>query len=468
MSALPLDEGQLIAGKYRVEHVLGEGAMGVVIAAWHLELNQRVAVKLVRPEAMTVQDAQERFRREARAAARLRSEHVVRVMDVGTLEGGTPYMVMEYLDGQDLARELSLRGPLPIAEAVGYILQASEALAEAHVGGIVHRDLKPANLFLARQPDGSRVIKVLDFGVSKATTHVPGSLSLTQDFAMIGSPLYMSPEQMRSAKDVDPRADIWALGVILFELLAGRPPFFEESIAELVRSMLEAPPSLRSLRAEVPQPLERAILRCLERDASQRYPDVGALASTLSRFAPEMRLHAERARRVLGGSGSQFADAANLASTVASASSAPSVSTPPTVTAWGDNPPRTRSPVVRRAGIASALVLLLFALFVGLSYSTKQSAPGAANAPGSAAPALVSVPAPPTSVVRPVEEPSTAAANALAASEPEPTPQPAVSARATGAPVKAAAGRKLSRPSAASSAVAKSVSGTVPDFGGRR
>jgi serine/threonine-protein kinase len=458
MSELPLDEGQLIAGKYRVEHVLGEGAMGVVVAAWHIELNQRVAVKLVRPEALTVQDAQERFRREARAAARLRSEHVVRVMDVGVLEGGSPFMVMEYLDGHDLAHELAQRGPLPIADAVGYILQASEALAEAHRAGIVHRDLKPANLFLALLPDGSRVVKVLDFGVSKATTQTPGSLALTQDFAMIGSPLYMSPEQMRSARDVDPRADIWALGVILFELLAGRPPFFEASIAELVRVMLEAPPSLRSFRADVPEQLERAILRCLERDPAQRYADVGVLASTFSRFAPEMRLHAERARRVLGGSEPRPSlGATELGSTLTFDGSESGVSTPPTVTAWGDHP-RERSPFMRRAGIASAVLLALLAVGVGVHFSTKSDLPRVASA--SSAPPLLPEP------VRPVEQPS---ALVTADLPPATEPEPVLPARIDNVANKVVRStRKAPRPAAVPSESSKASSSGVPDFGGRR
>ncbi|MFZ5891001.1 MAG: serine/threonine-protein kinase [Myxococcota bacterium] len=205
MQELPIEEGQLVAGKYRIERVIGSGAMGVVVAAWHVELAQRVAVKFVRPEAMGVRDAEERFRREARAAARIRSEHVGRVMDVGTIDGGIPYMVMEFLEGQDLADEMLRRGPLPVPEAVSYVLEAIEALAEAHTAGIVHRDLKPANLFLARRADGTRIVKILDFGVSKATGTRPGDMALTQHAAMIGSPLYMSPEQMRSARDVDAR-----------------------------------------------------------------------------------------------------------------------------------------------------------------------------------------------------------------------------------------------------------------------
>lgn len=285
MEGPALAQGELIAGKYRVERVLGSGGMGVVVAAWHCELGQPVAVKLVRPEALAQGDALKRFRREARAAAALRSPHVVRVMDVSISESGSPFMVMELLEGHDLERELAQRGPLPVGEAVHYVLQMIDALAEAHAAGIVHRDLKPANLFLARQPDGSRVLKVLDFGVSKTKSLEPSDLGLTQDYALIGSPLYMSPEQMRSARDVDLRTDIWSLGVILYELLTGHTPYSETSIVELFRAMLEPPPPLHSFRSDVPAALERVIARCLERYPARRFQNVSELARELVEFA---------------------------------------------------------------------------------------------------------------------------------------------------------------------------------------
>src|SRR5256885_11586613 len=166
MVTLP-GEKEIIAGKYRVEGIIGRGGMGVVVGAWHLELDQRVALKFLIPELVDRGEAAERFRREARAAARIKSEHVVRVLDVGNWEGNAPYMVMEYLDGRDLAAELRARGTLTAKECVDYLLQAIDALAEAHSLGIVHRDLKPENLFLSRRPDGTRTVKVLDFGISK-------------------------------------------------------------------------------------------------------------------------------------------------------------------------------------------------------------------------------------------------------------------------------------------------------------
>src|SRR4051812_24630503 len=192
MAESPVNEGQVLAGKYRVERVLGSGGMGVVVAAWHLELEQRVAVKFLHPLALERADTAERFRREARSAAKIRSEHVARVIDVGIMEGGVPYMVMEYLEGHDISDELQKYGMLPIEESINFVLQAIEALAEAHAAGIVHRDLKPANLFIARRADGTRIVKVLDFGISKSL--FGGSvaeMSLTRTSTLIGSPLYM-------------------------------------------------------------------------------------------------------------------------------------------------------------------------------------------------------------------------------------------------------------------------------------
>src|SRR5882724_9378567 len=273
MAESPVSEGQVLAGKYRVEKVLGSGGMGVVVAAWHLELEQRVAVKFLHPLAMERPDTAERFRREARSAAKIRSEHVARVIDVGIMEGGLPYMVMEFLDGHDVAQEMEKVGALAISDAVDFVLQALEALAEAHAAGIVHRDLKPANLFLAQRPDGSRIVKVLDFGISKSLfgTSV-AEMALTRTAAMIGSPLYMSPEQMRSAKDVDTRTDIWSLGVIMYEMITGQPPYSGDSIPALCASLLsDTPMSMQAIRAEVPPELEDAVMRCLAKDRSERF-----------------------------------------------------------------------------------------------------------------------------------------------------------------------------------------------------
>ncbi|HYJ11270.1 MAG TPA: serine/threonine-protein kinase [Polyangiaceae bacterium] len=297
-----------MAGKYRIDRILGAGGMGVVVAAHHIRLDDRVAIKFLLPEMLLSGEAVARFEREARAAVKIKSEHVARVSDVGTLENGAPYMVMEYLEGGDLAAWLKQRGPLPVEQATEFVLQACEAIAEAHALGIVHRDLKPANLFVIRRPDGAASVKVLDFGISKmrggGSSSVP-DVSITKTSAMMGSPLYMSPEQMQSAKDVDARSDIWALGVIVYELLAGESPFHAESIPELVAKILSMPPpSLTSRRPDVPQALEAVIFRCLEKDLNRRYESVGQLAAALVAFAPtRARISLERISGIMRSAG---------------------------------------------------------------------------------------------------------------------------------------------------------------------
>jgi eukaryotic-like serine/threonine-protein kinase len=278
--------GTILAGKYRVESVIGSGGMGVVVAATHLELHQRVAVKFLHPNALENEEVAARFVREARAAVKIKSEHVARVIDVGRLEDGAPYMVMEYLEGHDLG-EVKHGELIPIEDAIDYVIQACDAMAEAHAGGIVHRDLKPANLFLTMGADGTPVVKVLDFGISKVSLPDMASLSLTKTSTAMGSPLYMSPEQMRSAKTVDRRTDIWSLGVILFELLTGKMPFMADSLPELCAKILaEEPRPLRELRPDVPEGLEAVVLRCLEKDATKRYGNVAELTLALAPFAP--------------------------------------------------------------------------------------------------------------------------------------------------------------------------------------
>jgi len=281
--------GELLAGKYRIEETLGKGAMGVVVAARHIDLGKRVAIKFLGQKMSRHPEAIVRFLREARAVARLQSEHVARVHDVGRMDNGSPFMVMEILSGETLTDLLRARGRLSIAEAIDYVLQACEAIAEAHAQGIVHRDLKPANLFLTRGVDGSPLVKVLDFGISKVINRLDslsGRCDLTEARALLGSPLYMSPEQIRCARNIDGRTDLWSLGVILYELIAGIRPFEAESSSACLAKVVADPPTpLRALRPELPDELEAVILRCLEKNTQHRYQSVTELARALSDFA---------------------------------------------------------------------------------------------------------------------------------------------------------------------------------------
>jgi serine/threonine protein kinase len=282
-----LAPGDLVAKKYRIEAQLGSGGMGVVFAARHLELGHRVAIKVLHRGGET---AAPRFIREARTCARLASDHVPRVFDVGRLPEGPPYIVMEHLVGRDLGRVLN-DGPVAIADAVRYVLDAGTALSVVHAAGIVHRDLKPANLFLATRSEGRPIVKVLDFGLSKviaATGFTWSSLSLTAKGTAPGSPLYMSPEQIRAVREVDARTDIWSLGVILYELLTGQQPFRAPTLAAAVIAIgQEAPPRPSTLRAGIPPALEAAILRCLEKSPEARFPSVRELMRAIQPFARE-------------------------------------------------------------------------------------------------------------------------------------------------------------------------------------
>jgi eukaryotic-like serine/threonine-protein kinase len=296
--------GQVLSGRFRVEHVIGVGSMGVVLAAKHLELDERVAIKFIRAEMQQVPGVLSRFAREAKAAVSIKSEHVAQVFDVGTAEGIGPYIVMEYLEGCDLAQVLEMEGRLPIRRAVHYVMQACEALAVAHSAGITHRDIKPENLFLTRQGDLER-IKLLDFGISKATLtgKVFGDeLSSSDNSCLLGTPLYMSPEQIRSTAEVDHRADIWSLGAVLYELITAHSAFVAESVRGVWTRILETSPTpLANFCPEAPPALQAVISRCLEKDPAYRFQNVAELAIALLPFAPSRaRLYAQRASSILG------------------------------------------------------------------------------------------------------------------------------------------------------------------------
>ncbi|NVB84347.1 MAG: protein kinase, partial [Kofleriaceae bacterium] len=274
--------GQVFQGKYRVDAILGQGGMGVVAECTHLALNERVAIKMLRPDVLLDQDAVSRFIREAQAAVKLKSEYVARVSDVGTFENGTPYMVMEFLEGLDLGELLKQRGVLPVQWAVEIMLQTAEALAEAHSLSIVHRDVKPTNLFVTWRPDGSALIKVLDFGISKSPMGT--DMQLTQTQSLLGTPAYMSPEQMRSARLVDTRTDIWSLGTVFYEVLEGRRPFEAESFSEMCVKVAVDP---AAPMINTPPALQQVILRCLAKSPEQRYASMAEFARDLVPFAAD-------------------------------------------------------------------------------------------------------------------------------------------------------------------------------------
>jgi serine/threonine-protein kinase len=289
--------GQVFQGKYRVDAILGHGGMGVVAECTHLALNERVAVKMLRQDVLQDQDAVSRFVREAQAAVKLKSEYVARVSDVGTFENGVPYMVMEFLEGHDLGELLKQRGVLPVPWAVELMLQTAEALAEAHSLSIVHRDVKPTNLFVTWRPDGSALIKVLDFGISKSPMGT--DMQLTQTQSLLGTPAYMSPEQMRSARLVDSRSDIWSLGTVFYEALEGRRPFEADSFSEMCVKVAVDPPAPM---VNTPPGLQPAILRCLAKSPEQRYPSMAEFARDLIPFATDQHQAAmlvERMQRML-------------------------------------------------------------------------------------------------------------------------------------------------------------------------
>jgi eukaryotic-like serine/threonine-protein kinase len=432
--------GDILAEKYRVERVLGQGGMGVVVLAEHIELRERVAIKFLLDEASESPELSERFLREARAAVRIKSEHVVRIIDVGRLPSAAPYMVMEYLEGQDLSQRL-LVGPVPIDDAVDYVIQCCEAMQVAHRAGIVHRDLKPANLFLTQRPDGSQLIKVLDFGISKIKSTDAAQLRLTQTQAMMGSPLYMSPEQMRSSRDVSASADIWSLGVILHELITGDVPFMGATFPEvLVQVMSAEPPRLGTLRAGVPDGLEAVVLRCLEKDPGDRYSSVAALGVALAPFGSSRTLGLQtRLKNSLSQPPPALPPPPKLldATRVGVPAPAPSVSLEAapaadalpsrTNTAWGGmsgEAVRATASRRRRHLAIAASVLVVGGVGLALSFAGGQAEPSpragsAATAAPAGAPIAAPVTAPPASVSPPV-----------APAPPEPKVAPALDAPA--------------------------------------
>jgi serine/threonine-protein kinase len=499
--AAPVEPGDVLAGKYRIERVLGAGGMGVVVAAMHLQLEQRVAIKFLLPEEAEKVDAAARFAREARAAAKIQSEHVARVLDVASSESGIPYMVMEYLEGKDLESTMQEQGRLPIENAVDYVLQALEALAEAHVAGIVHRDLKPANIFLARRADGSSVVKILDFGISKISRGKEPGLTTTS--SPLGSPLYMSPEQLTSAKGIDARTDIWSLGVILQELIVGEGPFAADQLPELIAMILAVPPvSMRLRRPEVPPELEAVVHRCLEKEPQARFANVGELARALQPFAPSRSLVSiERVLRVIESrTENSLPPAAQTTTAGAEPPERSEFHDAPTLatnSSWHTSSRLRSGRTGRRLALGALAALAVAGVGVTVVVATRQPAQKqtAAAAPASAT-AAASAAAPPAT--QPATQPSTAsqsptddttasptspaatpASTASPASPPTgpratgkpPPAQPARTSPTSPAPTSTAAAATIPAPSAnpgVAPTTPPAATRAMPDYGGRK
>jgi serine/threonine-protein kinase len=452
--------GDVLAGKYRVDRILGMGGMGVVVAAHHIQLDDKVAIKFMLPEALGNPEAVARFLREARAAVRIKSEHVARVSDVGTLETGAPYMVMEYLEGRDLSQWLRDNGALPVGQAVELLLQACEALAEAHMLGIVHRDLKPANLFVIHRPDGSLGVKVLDFGISKMVGSTGSGTDMTRTSATMGSPLYMSPEQLQSSRDVDARSDIWSLGVILYELLTNQAPFNGETLPQVLMQIMQAPtPPLRDKRHDAPQGLEAVLFKCLAKDRAQRFQSVHAMAVALAEFGPPAgRGSVERIAGVMRKSGVITGDIQG-----ALPAPAPGPGVAATTAPWAQTGPKPRSNV---AAFGVAAVVLVSLLAGGAWFALHGKAGNEASAATHPEPASPSVmAAPPVAPTPPAPAPTPAVDPAPTPAEPVPASSAEASASSSATPSAAKApiaprgapirSRQTSSPSSKSPAASK-------------
>jgi len=418
MFASPVAKGEIVAGKYRVGKVLGRGGMGVVVGAVDLDLGRPVAIKFVLGSHLENDQAYERFRREARATARIENPHAVRVYESGRHKNGEPFIVMERLKGAVLQQVLE-GGPLPVSEAVTYTLQACEGLAAAHATGMVHRDVKPGNLFIEDRTDGTRLLKILDFGLAKSI----GSASLTGSERILGSPKYMSPEQIDSPHTVDARSDIWSLGVVLYEALTGQGPFNGSSLLVICAAILHTKPEApSSIRGDIPSELDDVVMRCLAREPGERYADVGELSTALEQFAvPAMAGSANRVQRTLTAEPSvDIADDDELGDD--------GVNSNPSVTPWA--PPRRDSPSWPRLALGALAIATAVAAGAWLSKPPAEAAPVTAGGAAATAPPQPPTPSPAQRAASPTAAPATAVS---------PTPQPAAEVAPMPAPAPIAA-----------------------------
>jgi len=446
--------GEAFAGKYTLVRVVGEGGMGIVYEAQHARLRQRVAIKVLRADARTSAEWLARFDREARAAVRLRGPNVARVFDVDSLPDGTPYMVMELLEGNDLASELAARGRLPVDEAVGYLLEACSAMAEAHALGIIHRDLTPGNLFLSEE-GGRRIVKIVDFGISKL---IDDRSHVTAADAAFGTPHYVSPEQIRSSTRVDARADVWSLGVILFQMLSGSMPFKEGKAAAVVASVIaDEPRPLRELRPELPKKLVAAVMKALTKNPDERYSSVEELAAAIAPFCPGFLTPAPppsyrgEATSFLPGTTPRPSGAFIPPSARGHATSLPSTSG----AGWSRSERRGWLAEARRGRFpALAALCTTFGIAAALAYRarTVPEEPASASGPAAAPTLLATAPPSPRSSGPSAVAPSESAAAPPAPSDSASTPALAIQAPADSAPRRGAAARPAASAASAASA----------------
>jgi serine/threonine-protein kinase len=448
--------------------------MGAVYAAEHQILGQEVALKLLLDDGAHDSASVQRFVNEARAAAKIQGEHVVRVFDVDTLPDGKLFIAMELLNGEDLGAVLQREGTLQPSLAVDYVLQAMEALAQAHKLGIVHRDLKPPNLFVVTRPDGEQVIKVLDFGVAKVRNQPNVDAASTHTTAVFGTPFFMSPEQIRSAKAADAQSDLWSLGVILFNALTGTLPFQGETFGELCFSIIEHPaPSVDSLRPEISAELSAVISRCLERDKEKRFRSAGELAAALRPFASDVG--ARSAARVLAiESGGSLPPPAPAKTEVLESEAEPGPALPATAGNWVASQPSTGGSGSRKVWLSIGAVAILLLVATALAMRTTSptaGAPTSASAPASAAPVEVAPVAsalvePPT----PVETPAPSALPTTGADAGAPKPRVAATKPTQETPKNTSSATKPTTtakptPPASTSKPASSGNGIVTDMG---
>ena len=423
-------EGEILAGKYRIERVLGSGGMGYVVAARHLQLEELVAIKFLKTGTHDNTEATARFLREAKAAVKLKNEHIAKVFDVGTLDTREPYMVMEYLEGSDLSALLKQRGTIGVHEAADYVLQACEALAEAHGLGIVHRDIKLANLFVTRGRAGAPLVKVLDFGVSKTNPFGESEHDMTRTSSMLGSPRFMSPEQMRDPRAVDGRTDIWSLGVCLYRMVAGRAPFEADTLGRLLTAVMhEMPEPLSKHRSDLPHGFSDVVMRCLEKDPRARFSTVAEVAYALVPYVADQaraRAQAERiaAVQTIAPAALSSGSLPEITQSATRPSAPPIMTDSGTAAPWagthGSGKPR-KSTIALAVAFAGVVAVSAFAGVVASGRLGSRTAPAAAAA----------VEAPPPAVAVPVAAPI---------AEPAPVPRAAPVATVLGAsPVPASA-----------------------------